>query len=52
MKKDLCISPRSVRAKIIGDKLVTSICDSVKKSSCKRLETCIILELKYNNFLA
>ena len=38
MKKDLCISPRSGRAKIISDKLVTCICDVVKKTSCKRGE--------------
>ena len=31
MKKDICINPRSGRAKIVSDKLVTCTCDVVKK---------------------
>ena len=41
MKTDLCISPRSGRAKIISDKPVKCICDVVKKTACKGLESCI-----------
>ena len=52
MKKDLCISPRSGRAKIISDKLVTCICDVVKKTACKGLESCVILVLKCKNYFA
>ena len=52
MKKDLCISPRNGRAKIISDKLVTCICDVVKKTTLKRLESCIIFGLKCKNCFA
>ena len=52
MKKDLCISPRNGRTKIISDKLVTCICDVVKKTALKRLESCIILGLKSKNCFA
>ena len=52
MKKDLCISPRSGRAKMVSDKLVTCICDVVKKTACKGLESCIILVLKCKNYFA
>ena len=52
MKKDLCISPRNGRAKIISDKLATCICDVVKKTSLKRLESCIIPGLKCKNCFA
>ena len=38
MKKDLCISIRSRRAKIISDNLVTCFCDVVKRTGCKWLE--------------
>ena len=53
MKKDLCISPGNGRAKIIlSDKLVTCIYDVVKKTSLKRLESCIIPGLKCKNCFA
>ena len=52
MKKDLCISPRSGRAKLISDKLVTCICDVVKKTACKGLKSCVILVLKCKNYFA
>ena len=54
MKKDLCISPRNGRAKIMSDKLVTCICDVVKKTALKRLaeESCIILGLKCKSCFA
>ena len=51
MKKDLSISLRSGHAKIISDKLVTCICDVVKKTAYKGLESCIILVLKCKNYL-
>ena len=37
-KKDLSISLSSWRTKIISDKLVTCLCDVVKRTVCKRLE--------------
>ena len=52
MKKNLCISPRNGHAKIISDKLVTCICDVVKKTVLKRLQSCIILGLKCKNYFA
>ena len=52
MKKDLCITPLNGGVKIISDKLVTCICDVVKKTALKRLESCIILRLKCKNCFA
>ena len=52
MKKDLSISPRSGRAKIVSDNFVMCICGVVKKTACQRLESCIILVLKFKNYFA